>query len=63
MRRRSSRPNRHDEIWAVQKPLNFPKFVYGVERPSEGETNMREITRRRSGFLGTHKDDKPVGNA
>jgi carbonic anhydrase/acetyltransferase-like protein (isoleucine patch superfamily) len=56
-------PDRHDEIWAVQKPLNFPKFVYGVERPSKGETNMREITRRRSASLGAHKDDKPVGNA
>jgi carbonic anhydrase/acetyltransferase-like protein (isoleucine patch superfamily) len=56
-------PDRHDDIWAVQEPLNFPKFVYGVERPSKGETNMREITHRRSASLGAHKDDKPVGNA
>lgn len=25
-------PDRHDEIWALQKPLDFPGFVYGVDR-------------------------------
>jgi carbonic anhydrase/acetyltransferase-like protein (isoleucine patch superfamily) len=25
-------PDRHDEIWAVQKPLNFPEWVYGFTR-------------------------------
>jgi hypothetical protein len=25
-------PDRHDEIWAVQKPLNFPEWVYGSTR-------------------------------
>lgn len=24
--------DRHDEIWALQKPLDFPGFVYGVDR-------------------------------
>jgi len=24
--------DRHEDIWAVQKPLNFPFFVYGVHR-------------------------------
>ncbi|MEW5814153.1 MAG: gamma carbonic anhydrase family protein [Spirochaetota bacterium] len=50
-------PDQHDAIWAIQKPLNFPKFVYGVERAPEGESNMPEITKRRSEALGTHKDD------
>ncbi len=50
-------PDQHDAIWAVQKPLNFPKFVYGVERPPEGESNMPEITLRRSEALMGHKDD------
>jgi carbonic anhydrase/acetyltransferase-like protein (isoleucine patch superfamily) len=50
-------PDQHDAIWAIQKPLNFPKYVYGVERPPEGESNMREITKRRSEALGSHKDD------
>jgi carbonic anhydrase/acetyltransferase-like protein (isoleucine patch superfamily) len=50
-------PDQHEAIWAIQKPLNFPKFVYGVERPPEGESNMPEITKRRSEVLGSHKDD------
>jgi carbonic anhydrase/acetyltransferase-like protein (isoleucine patch superfamily) len=57
-------PDQHEAIWAIQKPLNFPLFVYGVERAAEGESNMPEITKRRAEALGTHKDDiilSPVG--
>ena len=50
-------PEQHDAIWAVQKPLNFPKYVYGVERPPEGDSAMPEVTKRRSEALGSHKDD------
>ena len=50
-------PDQHDAIWAIQKPLDFPKFVYGVERPPEGESAMPEITRRRSEALASHKAD------
>lgn len=48
-------PDRHDEIWQVQQPLNFPNFVYGFER-SEPEL-MRAITQRLSARLGAHHDD------
>jgi carbonic anhydrase/acetyltransferase-like protein (isoleucine patch superfamily) len=50
-------PNEHEAIWAIQEPLNFPKFVYEIERPRAGESNMPEITKRRSKVLGSHKDD------
>jgi len=50
-------PDQHEAIWKIQKPLNFPKFVYGVERASEGESNMREITQRRSDALRPHVND------
>jgi carbonic anhydrase/acetyltransferase-like protein (isoleucine patch superfamily) len=50
-------PHEHERIWAVQKPLDFPRFVYGVERAPEGESNMEEITRRRSEALASHMDD------
>lgn len=50
-------PDRHNEIWAAQKPLDFPRFVYGVERPPEGESNMQEITRRLSEALAGHAGD------
>lgn len=36
-------PDRHDEIWAIQKPLNFPDWVYGVSR--EDPDKMKRITR------------------
>jgi carbonic anhydrase/acetyltransferase-like protein (isoleucine patch superfamily) len=35
-------PDRHEELWAVQEPLDFPGTVYGVPRG----TPMREIMRR-----------------
>ena len=50
-------PDQHEAIWAIQKPLDFPRFVYGVERAPEGESNMEEITRRLSEALGSHVDD------
>jgi gamma-carbonic anhydrase len=37
-------PDRHDELWAVQEPLDFPGTVYGVPRG----TSMREIMRRQA---------------
>jgi gamma-carbonic anhydrase len=37
-------PDRHDELWAVQEPLDFPGTMYGVPRG----TSMREIMRRQS---------------
>jgi carbonic anhydrase/acetyltransferase-like protein (isoleucine patch superfamily) len=51
-------PDRHEEIWSIQKPLNFPSFVYGVERAPDGETNMPTITARRSAALGSHRLDE-----
>lgn len=41
-------PDRHDELWAVQEPLDFPGTVYGVPRG----TSMREIMRRQSEAYG-----------
>jgi carbonic anhydrase/acetyltransferase-like protein (isoleucine patch superfamily) len=55
-------PDRHREIWAIQKPLNFPEFVYGVSRTNDEDTMpaMQEITQRRSEALGRHRNDLPV---
>jgi carbonic anhydrase/acetyltransferase-like protein (isoleucine patch superfamily) len=43
-------PDRHDELWAVQEPLDFPGTVYGVDRG----TSMREIMRRQSRLYAPH---------
>ena len=37
-------PDRHEALWQVQEPLDFPGTVYGVPRG----TSMREIMRRQS---------------
>jgi carbonic anhydrase/acetyltransferase-like protein (isoleucine patch superfamily) len=46
-------PDRHDEIWAIQRELDFPGTVYGV---GLGE-GMREIMDRQSDFYAAHTDD------
>ncbi len=51
-------PDRHDEIWAIQEPLDFPKAVFGVERAPTGQTEMPEIARRYTALLARHKDDR-----
>ena len=52
-------PDRHDEIWAVQAPLNFPQWVYGFDRGTPDL--MVQVTRRLSEALGAHaQDDVPI---
>jgi carbonic anhydrase/acetyltransferase-like protein (isoleucine patch superfamily) len=51
-------PEAHDEIWAIQEPLNFPKEIFGVDRPEAGETRMPEIMARYCRALSRHRDDR-----
>lgn len=51
-------PHEHDEIWAVQEPLDFPGTVFGLPRPAEGGTIMPELTRRYAKGLAHHKNDR-----
>lgn len=54
-------PDKHDEIWAVQKPLNFPLTVYGVDRPNSGEpNNMTNICKVMSDRLKSHMDNEII---
>ena len=52
-------PDQHENIWAIQKPLNFPLTVYGVDR---NEVDMVKITRKVIEALGSHVSDKIVSN-
>lgn len=45
-------PDRHEELWEVQRALEFPGIVYGVERGA----SMREIMRRQSRAYGPSED-------
>ncbi|MDQ3935924.1 MAG: gamma carbonic anhydrase family protein [Actinomycetota bacterium] len=53
-------PDRHDEIWAIQKRLDFPGTVFGVSRAPEGESHMPEAMARYSRWLGAHREDREV---
>jgi carbonic anhydrase/acetyltransferase-like protein (isoleucine patch superfamily) len=47
-------PDRHDELWEKQQPLDFPGTVYGVPRG----TSMRTIMTRQADFYGAHLNDR-----
>ncbi len=46
-------PDRHDELWEVQRELDFPGTVYGVPRG----TPMREVMARQTALYAAHADD------
>jgi hypothetical protein len=46
-------------ICTIQKPMNFPLTVYGIDR---GEADMVKIKRSVIEALGSHVADKIVSN-
>ncbi len=55
-------PDQHDAIWAVQKALDFPRHVFGVERPPEGQTIMPEVMPRYArALVRRHESDRELG--
>jgi hypothetical protein len=48
-------PDRHDEIWAIQRDLDFPGTVYGQPR---GDDLMARVMPRQAAWLGAHRDDR-----
>jgi len=54
-------PGAHDEIWAIQQGLDFPREVFGLMRPP-GDASlgalMPELTRRYAGALAVHDGDR-----
>jgi gamma-carbonic anhydrase len=49
-------PDRHDELWQVQRDLDFPGTVYGVPRG----TPMRDVMSRQVEFYGEHRYDRII---
>ncbi|HZU57021.1 MAG TPA: gamma carbonic anhydrase family protein [Actinocrinis sp.] len=49
-------PDQHDELWEVQRDLDFPGTVYGVTR----DTPMRAIMARQTEFYGAHREDRII---
>ncbi len=52
-------PQEHDRIWAIQKPLDFPREIFGLER-SPNEVFMPTMTHRYSRALERHTTDVVV---
>jgi hypothetical protein len=50
-------PDRHDDIWAVQRDLDFPGTVLGIERGA----GASEAAARYAKLFGRHRDDKVIG--
>jgi len=53
-------PDAHDDIWAVQGPLNFSKTVFGLDPAPAGHSNMPERMRRYTAALGSHLHDRSL---
>jgi len=53
-------PDQHERIWSIQKALDFPRFVFGVERPAEGESLMPEVMPRYAASLRRHQKDEEI---
>jgi len=54
-------PDRHEEIWAIQKGLDFPKYVFGVDRPPPGESIMPQVMPRYAQALKRwHEGDREL---
>lgn len=53
-------PEKHDQISAELKPLNFSKMVYGAERNMAGQADMPEITKMMADMLKFHKEDQII---
>lgn len=51
-------PDRHEAIWALQKPLDFPGFVYGLDR--ETPDLMQVLTAGLSERLSVHRAEERV---
>ena len=53
-------PQEHERIWAIQKSLDFPRYVFGVERPPEGQSIMPQVMPRYAKALLHHCGDRIV---
>ena len=47
----------HERIWELQKPLDFPKFVFGASRPEAGESIMPAVMPKYARSLNSHEGD------
>ncbi|WP_308493498.1 gamma carbonic anhydrase family protein [Microbacterium terrisoli] len=54
-------PSEHERIWDLQQELDFPGYVFGLDR--ETPDLMVQLTERYGRSLARHSDDRPVEGA
>ena len=47
-------PDAHDELWPIQRRMDFPRTVFGLER---SEATMDRVSARYAERFGRHRDD------
>jgi carbonic anhydrase/acetyltransferase-like protein (isoleucine patch superfamily) len=50
-------PSAHDELWPIQRSMDFPGTVFGLER---SEATMDRVSARYAERFGRHRNDKGV---
>lgn len=53
-------PDAHDRVWPVQERLDFPGYVFGLDRATTGNCPMPDLTRRYARALASHQNDRPI---
>ncbi len=51
-------PSEHERIWAIQKELDFPRYVFGVERAQPGRSIHPVVMPRYAKRLRGHIEDQ-----
>jgi hypothetical protein len=52
-------PSAHEEIWEIQRELDFPGTVFGL--PRETPDLAARTARGYAELFGTHRSDRPLG--
>jgi gamma-carbonic anhydrase len=50
-------PDAHDELWAIQRTMDFPRTVFGLER---AEATMERVSARYAERFGRHRSDRVI---
>lgn len=50
-------PDRHDELWSIQRELDFPQTVFGLSRE---EATMERVTDHYAELFGHHREDRAL---
>jgi gamma-carbonic anhydrase len=50
-------PDAHEQLWPIQRSMDFPRTVFGLERT---EATMERISARYAERFGRHRDDRVI---